>query len=36
MFKKAISLVVSVSLLLTQPVFAQGVVELNIGKYLRG
>ena len=34
MFKKAISLVVSVSLLLTQPVFAQGVAELNIGKYL--
>src|SRR3989338_7997336 len=34
MFKKAISLIVSVSLLLTQPVFAQGVAELNIGKYL--
>ena len=34
MFKKAISLIVSFSLLLTQPVFAQGVAELNIGKYL--
>src|SRR3989338_8959015 len=34
MFKKIISLIVSVSLLLTQPVFAQGVAELNIGKYL--
>ena len=34
MFKKAISLIVSFSLLLTQPVFAQGAGELNIGKYL--
>ena len=34
MFKKAISLIVSFSVLLTQPVFAQGVAELNIGKYL--
>ena len=34
MFKKAISLILSVSLILTQPIFAQGVAELNIGKYL--
>ena len=34
MFKKAVSLILSFSLLLTQPVFAQGVAELNIGKYL--
>ena len=34
MFKKVISLIVSFSLLLTQPIFAQGIAELNIGKYL--
>ncbi|MEK6568579.1 MAG: hypothetical protein AABZ27_07595, partial [Candidatus Omnitrophota bacterium] len=34
MFKKTISLILSFSLLLAQPVFAQGVAELNIGKYL--
>ncbi|MDO8749387.1 MAG: hypothetical protein Q7J72_09795 [Candidatus Omnitrophota bacterium] len=34
MFKKAISLILSHSLILTQPIFAQGVAELNIGKYL--
>src|SRR3989338_5702921 len=34
MFKKAISLILSLSLIVTQPVFAQGLAELNIGKYL--
>src|SRR3990167_4771745 len=34
MFKKAVSLIVSFSLFLTQPVFAQVAAELNIGKYL--
>src|SRR3989338_8072687 len=34
MFKKAISLILSLSLIVTQPIFAQGLAELNIGKYL--
>lgn len=34
MFKKITSLILSFSLIITQPVFAQGVAELNIGKYL--
>ena len=34
MFKKAVSLILSFSLLLTHPVFAQGAAGLDIGKYL--
>ncbi|HBG63734.1 MAG: hypothetical protein A2Y00_09565 [Omnitrophica WOR_2 bacterium GWF2_43_52] len=34
MFKKIISLFLSLSMIFTQPVFAQGIAELNIGQYL--
>src|SRR3989338_4093921 len=34
MFKKIISLFLSLSILFTQPLFAQGIAELNIGQYL--
>src|SRR3989338_1970696 len=34
MFKKIISLFLSLSMIFTQPVFAKGIAELNIGQYL--
>ena len=34
MCKKIISLFLSLSMIFTQPVFAQGIAELNIGQYL--
>ncbi len=34
MFKKIISLFLSLSLIITQPIFAQGVAQLNIAQYL--
>ncbi len=34
MIRKITALILSISLIITQPVFAQGVAELNIGKYL--
>ena len=34
MFKKMISLFLSLSLIITQPIFAQGVAQLNLAQYL--
>src|SRR3989339_907182 len=34
MLKKAISLILSLSLIITQPIFAQGLAQLNIAQYL--
>src|SRR3990167_6016483 len=34
MFKKAISLILSLSLIITQPIFAQGLAQLNLAQYL--
>ncbi|MDO8747971.1 MAG: hypothetical protein Q7J72_02510, partial [Candidatus Omnitrophota bacterium] len=34
MLKKTISLFLSLSLIITQPIFAQGLAQLNIAQYL--
>ena len=34
MFKKTISLILSLSLVITQPIFAQGLAQLNLAQYL--
>jgi len=34
MLKKAISLILSLSLIITQPIFAQGLAQLNLAQYL--
>ena len=34
MFKKSISLILSLSLVVTQPIFAQGLSQLNMAQYL--
>src|SRR3989339_568220 len=34
MFKKIISLILSLSLIITQPIFAQGLAQLNLAQYL--
>lgn len=34
MFKKSISLILSLNLIITQPIFAQGLAQLNMAQYL--
>src|SRR3989338_6760756 len=34
MFKKIVSLILSISLIITQPIFAQGLAQLNLAQYL--